>query len=216
MEFRRADRASRLGVEEHDVGVAPNLDRALPVEAEQAGRCCRQQVYHPLHGDAATGDAAIEDGRQEGFDPGSTIADLVEGNALGGARFLDSEPVGDVIRGDEVEGARREAIPQRVTVGRGPQRWRDERPGAGQGIGLVVALFGEREVMRAGFGVGADAGCLCLRHVAQRLRARQMDDVDRSVGGPGEGHGAVGRHGFGPCRAGARVVARCRVTTLKR
>ena len=52
-----ADRSPRGRVEQHEVGIAPDLDRALAREAEQARRRRRQQVDHALDRDPALRDA---------------------------------------------------------------------------------------------------------------------------------------------------------------
>ena len=54
--------------------------------------------------------------------------------------FSTAEPIGDVVGRDEVERAIGEAGPQRVAVGRRPERRRDHEARARDRIGLVVAL----------------------------------------------------------------------------
>ena len=62
--------------------------------------------------------------------PGRAVADLVERHAAGGVGLLDRHPVRDVVRRDEVERAVGEARPQRVAVGGGAERRRDDVAGA--------------------------------------------------------------------------------------
>ena len=50
------------------------------------------------------------------------------------------------------------------------------------GIGLVVALVGQDEVVRARLGRDPDAGRLRAADLVERRRRREVDDVDRRVG----------------------------------
>ena len=108
-----ADRAAGRWIEQDDVGIAADLDRALRRQSEPArrGRC--KQVDHPLDGqvagadalgrDPAAGDAFAVKDRQECLDAGRAVADLIEGHSAGCFGLLDREAVWDVVRGDEVE-----------------------------------------------------------------------------------------------------------------
>ena len=75
------DRPPRGRVEEDEVGVAADLDRALPVQAEQAGRRRRQQVDHPLDGDPARATPSPYTIGEQRLDPGRAVADPVERDA---------------------------------------------------------------------------------------------------------------------------------------
>src|SRR5256885_17264766 len=84
-----ANRAARGRIEEDEVGVATDLDRALLGKAEPPGGRRREEVDHPLDGDAAGGDPkAVHDG-QHRLDPRRTVADLVEGHAPRRGALLD-------------------------------------------------------------------------------------------------------------------------------
>ena len=73
VEVGGADRPARRGVEQDEIGVAPDLDGALAREAEQAGRGRGEQVDQPLDGEAALGDALGVDDRQERLDAGRAV-----------------------------------------------------------------------------------------------------------------------------------------------
>ena len=68
----------------------------------------------------------------------------------------------------------------------GPERRRDDVAGARDRVGLVVALLGQDQVVRAGLGRDPDAGRLGAADLVERRRRREVDDVDRRVGRPGE------------------------------
>ena len=199
--------AARRRVEEDDVGVAADLDGALAVEAEARGGRRRQEVDHPLEGDPALGDALAVEDRQQRLDAGRAVADLVERDAVRGCGLLRVEAVGDVVGGDEVERAVGETRPQRVAVGRGAERRGDDVAGAGDGIGVVVALVGEDEVVRARLGRDPDAGRLGAPDLVERRGRRQVDDVDRGVRHPRERERPRRRHRLDVAWSRSSVVA---------
>ena len=170
-------------------GRGPRRDRprSRPCHGGRTGGRRRgEQVDHPLEGDPAAGDAlAVDDGQQR-LDAGRPVADLVERDAARGLGLLDREPVGDVVGGDEVERAVGEAGPQRVAIGRAAERRRDDEAGARGRIRVVVAVVGQGEVVRAGLGGDADAGRLRAADLLERRRRREVDDMDRRAGHPGE------------------------------
>ena len=148
--------------------------------------------------------------------PGAPLLIWSNGTPSRGLGLLDGEPIGDVVGGDEVERAVGQARPQRVPVGGGAERRRDDEAGARDGIGLVVALLGQDQVVRAGLGRDADAGRLGATDLVERRRRREVDDVDRRVGHPGERECPGRRDRLDVAWSRRRVVARCHVTTLKR
>ena len=84
---------------------------------------------------------------------------------------------------------------------------------ADAGSGVVVALVGEDEVVRARLGRDADAGGSRAPHLVQGRGRREVDHVDRRIGGPGERHGPRGRDGLDVRRSRARVEPRRDVAT---
>ena len=113
--------------------------------------------------------------------PGAPLLIWSNGHAVGRSAFSVSSRSGDVVGGDQVERAVGQAGPQRVAVGRRPERRRDDEPGARGWIGVVVALLGQDEVVRAGLGRDADAGRLGAADLVERRRGREVDDVDRRL-----------------------------------
>ena len=189
MWWRSVARSVRVGVrvEDDEVGVAADLDRALAREAEPGRRGRREQVDHALDRQAPAGHALAVDEREQRLDAGRAVADLVERDARRGLGLLDADAVGDVVGGDQVERPVGEPGPQRVAVGGGPQRRGDDVAGAARRVGLLVLGVGQREVVRTGLGRDADAGRLRAADLVERGRGREMDDVDGRVGRPGEG-----------------------------
>ena len=85
---------------------------------------------------------------------------------MGGLGLFDRYTVGDMVGGDQVQRSVSEARPQRVAVCWRSQGRRDDIAGARDWIRIVVALFGQDEVVRAGLGCHAHAGRLRLTDFA--------------------------------------------------
>jgi hypothetical protein len=215
VELRRADGPAGVRVEEDDVRIAPGLDRALPAQPEQPGGRRRQDVDHPLRAHPALDDPLV-DGREQGLDARRAVREPVERDALGRLALLDREAIGHVVRRHHVERALDDARPHRGPVVGGAERWRDARLRDLERVGGVVALLGQSQVVRTRLGMGPDARRLRFRDVPERLRARQVDDVDGCLGGSGERHRTMRRDRLGLARSRRSVVTRCRVATLKR
>ena len=133
-----------------------------------------------------------------------------------GLGLLDRQAIGDVVGRHEVERPVGQALPQRVAIGGGAQRWRDDEAGARHRIGVVVPLLGQHEVVRAGLGRDANAGRLGTADLVERRGRREVDDVDRRVRHPRERQSPGGRHGLDIARSRRRVVARRDVATGQR
>ncbi len=213
VEVRGTDRAARGRVEEHDIRVTPDLEGTLRCEAEPSGRRRREQVDHPLDGDAAAGHALRVEDRQQRLDAGRPVADLVERHASTGLGLLDTQAVRDVIGRHQVQRAIGQASPQGIAIRGGPERRRDDEAGTASRVGLVVALLGQDQVVRAGLGRDPDAGRLGAADLVERGRGREMDDVHGRLGEPGEGQRPGGRHGLDVWRARAGMEARCGLAT---
>ena len=196
------------GVEQHDVGVSTDLEGTLGSETEAPRGGRGHEVDHPLEGDPPLRDALTVEDRQERLDARGSVADLVEGHAVRRLGLLGVQPVGDMVGRDEIERAVGQARPQRLAVSRGSQRRRDEEPGAGDGIGVVVALLGQDQVMRACLGGDADASRLCAADLLEGGRRGKVHDVDRRVGHPRERQRPRRRHRLDVAWSRAGVVAR--------
>ncbi len=72
--------------------------------------------------------------------PGAPLLISLNGTPRAASAFSTVEPIRDVVRRDEVERAVGEAGPQRVAVGGGAERRRDDVAGARDRVGVVVAL----------------------------------------------------------------------------
>ena len=68
VEVGGAQRSPGLGIEDDDVGVAPDLDRALAGEAEPCRRGRGEEVDHALERQAPARDALAVDEREQGLD----------------------------------------------------------------------------------------------------------------------------------------------------
>ena len=84
--------------------------------------------------------------------PGAPLLISLNGTPLPASAFSIARRSGHVVGRDEVERAVGEARPQRVAIGGATERRRDHEPGARRGIGIVVALLGQDEVVRARLG----------------------------------------------------------------
>src|SRR3954468_23523936 len=68
-----------LGVEDDDVGVAADRDRPFArVHAEELRRVGRDELYEPVHRDAALPDAEVVEHVQAVLDPRAAVGDLRE------------------------------------------------------------------------------------------------------------------------------------------
>ena len=210
------DRASSGRVEEDQVGIAPDLDGALARQAEPTGGGGGDEVDHPLEGDPALGHAFAVGDRQEGLDPRRAIGDPVERDTAGGLGLLGIEPIGDVVRGDEVKRAVGQTGPQGVAIRHGTEWRRDDVAGAHGGVGILVPLLGQREVVRTRFGRDANTGRLGATDLVERGRRREVHDVDRGAARTGEGE-RPGRGDRLDVRGpGRRVESWCGVTAAER
>ena len=73
------DRLLLRGVEDDDVGVAADRDRALArIEAEQLRRVGREQLHHPVQVESAGADAELVQDLEPLLDPGRPVRDLGE------------------------------------------------------------------------------------------------------------------------------------------
>ena len=160
--------------------------------------------------------AAVDDGQQR-LDPGRAVADAVEGDPRHGAGFLDGTPVRDVVGRHQVEVAVREAVPQDVAIGPLAEGRRDDRARRRR-----AGPAGRSASRRAPGSAGTSRRTRARRQPSPRrtwrsaAAGREMHDVDRRAVGPGEGHRSVGGDRLGLGRTRGSVVARCRITTLKR
>ena len=187
VEVRGADRPPGGRVEQDEVGVPADLERALAREPEPTGRRRGQQVDHPLDGEPTARDALPVEERQQGLDAGGAVADPVERDAPGRLGLLDGEAVRDVVGGDQIERAVGQARPQRVAVGRRPERRRDDVAGARR------PGRGRRSARRSGRGSAGRSRPRRGRRPpwpdgprSSAVGRREVDDVDRGVGHPGE------------------------------
>ena len=145
--------------------------------------------------------------------PGAPLLIWSNETPLPASAFSTATRSGDVVGRHEVERPVGQALPQRVAIGGGAQRRRDDEAGARDRIGVVVPLLGQHEVVRAGLGRDANAGCLGASDLVEGRGRREVDDVDRRVRHPCERQSPGGRHGFDIARSRRRVVARRDVAT---
>ena len=120
-----------------------------------------------------------------------------------------------VVGRDHLQVAAREAAPERLLVGRLPQRRRHHvlRP---LEAGAVVVRDREEQVLRAGLGEDGLAAVAGRRHVRERRRAGEVDDVERRPRHRGHRDRAGGGLGLRLRRARERVVARRRLAARER
>src|SRR5258706_733880 len=131
-----ADRALSVGVEDDDVGVGADGDRAFPREhAEHLGACGGTEIDPFVQTEAALDDGAVVHHGQAVFDPGPPVWDL--GEIAAAEFFLAFEVEGAVVGADFLEVAELEAFPKRFDVFLSDQR-RGEDVLCAFEVGLVV------------------------------------------------------------------------------
>ena len=119
--------------------------------------------------------------------PGAPLLIRSNGTPCRGLGLLDADAVGDMVGRDEVERPVGEPGPQRVAIRRRPEGRGDDVARAAGRVGLVVALLGQRQVVRARLGRDPDAGRLGAADLVERRRRREVDDVDGRIGRAREG-----------------------------
>lgn len=163
------DRALTGRIEEHEIGVLPDLDRALPAEAKAACWGGGEDIHEPFDRQPPGGDALAVRDREQCLDPGCAIADPVERDAPCRVRLLDRRAVGDVVRRNEIEVVGGQPLPQGVAIGRRPERGRDNDLGNLEVVGHLVARVGQGEVVRTRLRGDPQAQRLRLPDVADLL-----------------------------------------------
>src|SRR5207237_1279341 len=107
----RADRLLAVRIEDHNVGIGPDSNGALPgKEAEDfrsSGRC---QFDKAVWSDSILDDAAIVDEAHAVFDAGAAIRNLAEVVTSEFFLFLEAERA--VVRGDYLQVISAEALPE--------------------------------------------------------------------------------------------------------
>src|SRR2546430_2191900 len=118
--LRRPDRPRLLGVEQDEVGVRADGDRALPrKESEELGGSGRRQFDKAVERQPVLPHTAVEDQRQARLDPGRAVGNLAE---IASALLLGAaEPIGllteaerTMVRRDDLEEIGRASCRERV------------------------------------------------------------------------------------------------------
>ena len=213
VEVHGADGPARLGIEQHQVRVAPDLDGAFRSEPEPPRRHRGQEIDEALHGDPAPPHTLGVEDRENRFDPGRTVADFREWR--GRNPFLHRQPVRHVVAGDEVERSIGEAGPERVPVAGAAQRRGDDVPD-GVLVAAVVAIGAKDEIVRTGLRRDPNPGRLRPPDLVEREGRREVDDMHRRIGCVRERQRPMGRHGLGLSSPRGRVVARRNVAQSHR
>src|SRR5439155_18997694 len=111
----RADRLLAVRIEDHNVGIGPDSNGALPgKEAEDfrsSGRC---QFDKAVGSDSILDDAAIVDEAHAVFDAGAAIRNLAEVVTSEFFLFLEAERA--VVRGDYLQVISAEALPELLLI----------------------------------------------------------------------------------------------------
>jgi hypothetical protein len=209
-----AQRRLPVRIEDDQVGVAAHGNGPLAGEqSEHPRRRRRDQLDEAVQADAAGEHAAVMDQRQARLDAGGTIGDLAE-VVLPQLLLLDHAE-GAMVGRDHLQIVLREPLPQHVLVPSLAQRGRHHVLGALE-AGLLVVVVTEEQVLRAGLGVGRQPQVARLLHLLERVRRREMNDVDRHAGHLGERDGAASGLPFRPRRPREGVVLRRRLPPAQR
>ncbi len=140
--------------------------------------------------------------------PGAPLLIWSNDTPCAGLGLLDADPVGDVVGRDEVERAVGQPRPQRVAIRGRAQGRGDDVARAADRVGLLVALVGQGQVVRARLGRDPDAGRLRAPDLVERGRRREVDDVHGRIGRAGEGQRSGRGHRLDVGWSRSSVVAR--------
>ena len=172
-----ADRFPAVRVEDDQVGVAAHSDGPLLREQpEQLGGRGRRQLDELVHRQPAARHAAVVDQAHPVLDPRGAVRDLAEVVYPQNLLVLETERA--VVGRDALQIAEPEPPPQVVLVPLLPQRRRHDVLGALEVL-LVVAAQVQEQVLGAGLGEHLSAAVPRQGHLFERVRAAQVDDVDR-------------------------------------
>ena len=200
-------------------GRRPGRPRSRPWTRARTARAGRRgdQVDHPLERDPALGDALAV--QRSPAASRSRARRWRSGRTGRRARPRPSRCRGGRGRGPWRRGraSRRRAPP---TARRGPPAVRSggemTKRGAGRRIGVVVAVLGQGQVVRARLGRDADPGGLRAADLLERRGRGEVHDVDRRLRLPGEGERAGRRDRLDVRRPGRGVEARRDVAARQR
>ena len=202
----RADDFFVIGIEEHDVGVGADGDRAFArEEAEEFCWGCGDDFDEAIGREAFAMDAAGVDEAEAMFDAGPAVGNFCE--VVDAELFLVFKAERAVIGGDDLQGVLRESLPELFLMPFFAQGRSEDVLCAFESGGVHV-FERKIEILRAGFGVGGDAAVAGFANFFESVVAGEMDDVDGAVGHFGESDGAGSGFGFGGGGASERVILR--------
>lgn len=176
------------------------VDDDVGVRAGRDGALLRVQAEHPGRGGAgdldpaAAADVPVDDGLVEQvhavLDARHPVGD--PGEVAPAQLLLAAEAEGAVVGGDHLEVVGAQAPPQRRLVLLGPERGAAHVLGALE-VRLGEVVGGQEQVLRAGLPEDGQALVAGPGQLGDRLRRRDVHDVQRRPGDLGEPDGAVGR-----------------------
>src|SRR5215212_9940494 len=173
-----------LGVENDDVGVASDRDRALPgVHAEELGRVGGDELDEPAQRDTTLPHAEVMEHVQAILDPRPAVWDLGE---VVPAQGLLAVPVERAVVGrDNGEDVRGERVPEVLLVLLRSRRRRVDVLGPLE-VRLVQRRLVDKEVLGTGLAPGVPVVGARLRYRVYGLLAGDVDDVERRSRDAGE------------------------------
>ena len=197
-----------VGVPQYQIGIGTHGNRAfLRIEAVNLGVVGRGQRDELLQRDAAFRHAFREQDRQPCFDTGNPVGHIAEGLLALGVQLALGAVIdkGAVIGREGLEHAGAQSFPDgfpAVAVARG--RGADIFAAGLVEILALHILFGQRDILRAGFTIDFESALLRPADLFHRLTARHMHDHDRHVDQFCVADGAVG--GFALDKFGTRFA----------
>ena len=210
MHVRIGERDGLVRIEDHDVGVAADRDRALArKQAEQLGGVGADEPDECRRVDATFGHALGEEHRQARREAGNAVRDLAERCVL--ARDLLALRIvitrRRMVGRDDVDHAAADVAPERLLIGLGP-RGRAEHEFRALEAGAVEVIGGERQVVRAGLGPHLQAARLRTCDLLGGFGAGDVEDLDRHVERLGERDDAIDRLALDYHRLAPGVILR--------
>ena len=183
VEVGRADRAPGSGIEQHEVRVAPDLDRALHGHPEQARRRRRQDVDESLRGDPSGRDPALAVGHRRAASR-SRVRRSRSGRTTRASDCFSTRRGPARGRWRRARASRRPARPTARRDCPAARSGGEITYRAASSGGSVVAIVGQRQVVRAGLGEHRLPGGARRAHLRERLGRGEVDDVQRRLRGP--------------------------------
>ena len=201
-------------IDDDEIGITAGRDLPfLRIEAEQFRGLRRNNLHETIQADTLLADAAGKQQIQARFDARPAVRDFRK--IVVSASLLALKMKRTMIRADHVNHPVANRLPERRLIRFLAQRRRHDVFRAFE-FDAVIEFGGEKQVLRAGFGIDRHAAQPRLRNLLDGCARRHMHDIHGRVGHFRKGHHAVDGLAFGNRRARQRMIFRRGLTGGKR